>query len=230
MFSLPSLKAHNGACGSPRSASIYLPLCLSSFVSIGSLFSPLAAETVYRSPLWLRCALLQAEPEPEPAPPVEDAEEEDEEEEGDVVDLPTFSRKDRQMGRGKVIVQSVLESGGGAAYQRQEVAKSAEDLAKIMAAFEEKALFSKLDKDQRTEVAAIMQRQTFAPGEPLCSEGENGDTFFIVVSGTCEVSMGGRFLRQYPQVPGTSEGFGEIALIYNQPRAATVIAKTETEA
>ena len=159
----------------------------------------------------------QAEPEPEPAPGVE------EEEPEQVGSMPTFSRK---VGRGKVIVQSVLETDGGAGYTKQEVAKSQADLDTILAAFRDKPLFSKLDSDQRSMVAMIMQRQSFAAGETLMAEGESGDTFFIIAAGACSVDTGGQHLKDLPA--GT--GFGEIALIYNQPRTSTVVAKTAVEA
>lgn len=164
--------------------------------------------------------------EPEPAPPIEGMEAGEEEDEmGELADMPTFSRKDRHVGRGKVIVQSVLETGEGA-YEGQEVAKSQADLDAILAAFRDKPLFSKLDDDQHNMVASIMQRRSYAEGEALMNEGENGDTFFIIGSGTCSVEMGGRHLKDMP----AGGGFGEIALIYNQPRTSTVVAKTPVEA
>lgn len=168
--------------------------------------------------------VAQAEPEPEPAPPIEDVEEE-EEEAGELAEMPTFSRKERQIGRGKVIVQSVLETDG-AAYEKQEVVKSQADLDIIMAAFRDKPLFSKLDGDQRAMVSSIMQRQSFAAGETLMNEGDSGDTFFIISAGTCSVDMAGRHVKDLP----VGTGFGEIALIYNQPRTSTVVAKTAVEA
>lgn len=155
----------------------------------------------------------QAEPEP-------DVEEEEPEEVGS---MPAFSRK---LGRGKVIVQSVLETDGGAAYAKHEEAKSQADLDTILAAFRDKPLFSKLDSDQRSMVATIMQRQSFAAGQTLMTEGESGDTFFIIAAGVCSVDMAGQHLKDLPA--GT--GFGEIALIYNQPRTSTVVAKTAVEA
>ena len=90
----------------------------------------------------------------------------------------------------------------------------------------DKPLFAKLDGDQRAMVASIMQHHSFAAGETLMAEGENGDTFFIIGAGTCSVNMAGRHLKDLP----VGTGFGEIALIYNQPRTSTVVAKTAVEA
>ena len=120
----------------------------------------------------------------------------------------------------------MLETDGGAGYTKQEVAKSQADLDTILAAFRDKPLFSKLDSDQRSMVAMIMQRQSFAAGETLMAEGDSGDTFFIIGAGACSVDMAGRHLKDLP----VGTGFGEIALIYNQPRTSTVVAKTAVEA
>jgi len=55
-------------------------------------------------------------------------------------------------------------------------------------------------------------------GKVLCTEGESGGDFFLVVKGTAKVERGGKQLDQLG--PGTF--FGEIALIDQGPRTATV--------
>ena len=167
--------------------------------------------------------VVQAEPEPEP----ELDDEEEEEEEGEMAEMPAFDRKKGKLGRGRVIVQESVAPGTGTqGAPAIRVEKSDSDIAVIMAAFKQKPLFSKLDPGQLSEVAMIMQRESFAPGQPLMTEGENGDMFFIVSDGTCDVAMAGRHLRELP----AGEAFGEIALIYNQPRTSTIVAKTQVEA
>jgi CRP-like cAMP-binding protein len=60
----------------------------------------------------------------------------------------------------------------------------------------------------------------FTAGQVLCRQGESGEEFFVIVSGTAEVKRDGRSLRQL----GPGDFFGEIALIDHGPRTATVVA------
>jgi CRP-like cAMP-binding protein len=56
----------------------------------------------------------------------------------------------------------------------------------------------------------------------LTAEGEEGVGFFVIESGTAQVSVGGQDRR----LLGPGDYFGEIALIIDGPRTATVTAQT----
>ena len=59
----------------------------------------------------------------------------------------------------------------------------------------------------------------------MIEEGERGDTFYVVVDGSLEVSSDGRLLRTI----GPGDFFGEIALLRDVPRTATVRTLPEFE-
>jgi CRP/FNR family transcriptional regulator len=91
-------------------------------------------------------------------------------------------------------------------------------------------LFRQLD---RNEIAAMLReatKATFAAGESVYGEGEDGHAMFVVVQGSFEVyrDAGGERMVLAHVLPG--EHFGEIALIANRPRSASVRAATDAVA
>jgi CRP-like cAMP-binding protein len=64
---------------------------------------------------------------------------------------------------------------------------------------------------------------TYAGGEVVIREGDSGDLFYAILEGSAEVSQSGRSVR----TQGPGEYFGEIALLRDVPRTATVTARSE---
>ncbi len=81
-------------------------------------------------------------------------------------------------------------------------------------------LFASLPLTALERVAGGMHQVGFATGEALMTQGEPGDTYLVIDSGTVEVEIDGRF--RHRQGPG--DGIGEIALLREMPRTATVTA------
>jgi CRP-like cAMP-binding protein len=79
-----------------------------------------------------------------------------------------------------------------------------------------------------TEIALILDHGRWvsvAPGEVVVEQGQPGDGFYVIGSGQVEVIRDGQVVN----TQGPGDHFGEIALLMDVPRTATVIAKTPTQ-
>ena len=88
-------------------------------------------------------------------------------------------------------------------------------------------LFSTLSDDEANAVVAMAKQRSFAAGTEIIREGHVGGAgFYLVVSGTVDVSAQGKHLAT--QGPGGY--FGEMALLLEDtPRTASCVAATDTE-
>jgi len=71
----------------------------------------------------------------------------------------------------------------------------------------------------------VGKRRTYAAEEVIVKEGTTGTALYIVLSGRARVERAGETVGQL----GSGDFFGELALIEEHPRSATVIASEETD-
>ena len=84
-------------------------------------------------------------------------------------------------------------------------------------------LFADLDARELGQIASSMRERRFAAGETVTQEGAGGAGFFVVESGSADVSVDGA-----PRgTIGPGDYFGEIALLTGSDRTATITANSE---
>jgi CRP/FNR family transcriptional regulator len=86
-------------------------------------------------------------------------------------------------------------------------------------------LLAGLDARIRRRLAETGKRRTYAEGEEIVREGSTGTALYIVLNGTARVVRGGEAIGEVR----AGDFFGELALIEEHPRSASVVAATETE-
>ncbi|MHB1496873.1 MAG: cyclic nucleotide-binding domain-containing protein [Acidimicrobiales bacterium] len=87
------------------------------------------------------------------------------------------------------------------------------------------ALFAGVSKRDLQHLAKAAHHMTFEPGAHLTNEDEVGVTFFVVMKGEADVSVGGQSRRRLR----AGDYFGEMSIIDRSPRSAEVVAVTELE-
>lgn len=92
---------------------------------------------------------------------------------------------------------------------------------------EEVSLLSTLTPYERSKIADALETIKYTPGTQIIREGDIGDKFYILESGTAEAVKRGvqQPLKSYQK----GDYFGELALLDDKPRAATVQAKTDVK-
>jgi CRP/FNR family cyclic AMP-dependent transcriptional regulator len=84
-------------------------------------------------------------------------------------------------------------------------------------------LFADLSKQEVQQIARLFKERRFAEGETVVKEGSGGAAFFVIESGEAAVFLGG---KKHTTLKA-DDYFGEIALIDEGPRLATITASSE---
>ncbi len=91
-------------------------------------------------------------------------------------------------------------------------------------------LFEGLTEDQLNSLSPFTYRKNFGPGELIVEEGHTGNGLYLIVSGNVEAVKGlGTEQQQTVNKLGEGEVFGELALLGEWPRTATVRAVDNVE-
>lgn len=90
---------------------------------------------------------------------------------------------------------------------------------------EEVPLLSSLKPYERAKIADALDTIKFPVGAPIITEGDPGDAFYLLESGEAEALKNGVSVKEYHR----GDYFGELALLDEKPRAASIVTKTEVK-
>uniref|UniRef100_G3U963 Protein kinase cAMP-dependent type I regulatory subunit beta n=1 Tax=Loxodonta africana TaxID=9785 RepID=G3U963_LOXAF len=122
-----------------------------------------------------------------------------------------------------VMSAEVYTEEDAVSYVRKVIPKDYKTMTALAKAISKNVLFAHLDDNERSDIFDAMFPVTHIAGEIVIQQGDEGDNFYVIDQGEVDVYVNGEW------VTSISEGgsFGELALIYGTPRAATVKAKTD---
>ena len=105
-----------------------------------------------------------------------------------------------------------------AASSRQSTAQVAEHLAAVR-------VFAGCGRKELRAIAKLAKVSMVHQGTQIITEGDEGNTMYVILTGTARVSRGGRKLATM----GPGVVFGELAMLSPGPRTATVVALSDME-
>lgn len=100
---------------------------------------------------------------------------------------------------------------------------SHDQLKRLNASVVKNFLFNQLDEDSLRTIIFALEEKRYPKDTEIIKQGDEGDFFYIVEKGTVDYLVDNKVVNT--STDGSS--FGELALMYNSPRAATVLAKTD---
>jgi MFS family permease len=86
-------------------------------------------------------------------------------------------------------------------------------------------IFAPLPRPELERLALALSELRVEAGDTVITQGEPGDRFYVIREGSAEVEIDGEHVRTL----GAGDSFGEIALVSDIPRTATVLAATDLE-
>lgn len=88
-------------------------------------------------------------------------------------------------------------------------------------------LLSTLDSNEVAKIADALEPQKFPPGYTIIKEGDKGEAFYLLEAGEAEAFKNGIAdpVKKYSK----GDYFGELALLNDAPRAASIVSKTEVK-
>ncbi|XP_069123367.1 cAMP-dependent protein kinase regulatory subunit isoform X1 [Argopecten irradians] len=126
--------------------------------------------------------------------------------------------------RGAVSAE-VYKEEDAAQYVKKVVPKDYKTMAALSKAIARNVLFSHLDDNERSDIFDAMFPVHRHSGEIIIQQGDDGDNFYVIDQGEVDIFVN----NEHVTTIGEGGSFGELALIYGTPRAATVKAKGDVK-
>ena len=123
----------------------------------------------------------------------------------------------KKVARRNIVFAESLENSN---FEHKSFPKSDSELEVLRTALHNHFLFAKLEETSLSMILSSLEKKPFAENDIIIRQGDFGDTFYVITEGTILIEIDGNEVAKL-EAP---RAFGELALIYGAPRAATVRA------
>ncbi len=140
------------------------------------------------------------------------------------VSRPVTNISNMRIGRRHSDLRDRLANGKAAKANPEATSKTSAETQFICETLKNHWLFDETTAKAMAIIVQHMYRQAAKAGETIVKQGDKGNEFFLIQSGTCTIVVDGVRVGDELKTGGT---FGELALFYECARTATVIAKED---
>lgn len=137
------------------------------------------------------------------------------------------NKTDYKVGRSSVSAEVYGEFNKKGSFKPPVNPKSQDQLDRILAKLSVSILFSSLDSKEKKVLADAMRVVEVPANSRVIEQGKEGDELYVVDSGKldCFKKFPGDANERHLLTYGPGDAFGELALMYNAPRAASIVSK-----
>lgn len=137
--------------------------------------------------------------------------------------LPTEQHK-RRDGISSEATNTMLRNG-----IFKNMPKTKDQSARLLSVIQRSVLFRNLDTGDIKIIFQAFEQEFFVAGTTIFEQGDDGDRFYLIDSGRCHISaVDDRDIQVVSVFVGDGDTFGELAIMYGTPRAASVTAAVDT--
>mmetsp|Transcript_60700 Transcript_60700/g.166687 ORF Transcript_60700/g.166687 Transcript_60700/m.166687 type:complete len:227 (+) Transcript_60700:366-1046(+) len=157
----------------------------------------------------------------------EDYSDTEDEDEGDFKEMDTFVPLTKPRGRNISIMAAAVTMPSN--WQPPVYEKADDEMLMLTQRVGQNALMKHLGKKEVDILVKAFQVKYFDSGDIIIEQGDTGDLFYIIEEGQCEIFVEGVGMVMTIDGGEGRDFFGELALLYNSPRAATVKAASSVK-
>ncbi|CAD8047856.1 unnamed protein product [Paramecium primaurelia] len=147
----------------------------------------------------------------------------------EVIELPKRPAAARKQ-RASISAEAYGQYNRKESFQPRVIVKTQQQKEKIGKRLEQSFMFASLDQREKDIVIDAMEERSYNAEDWVIKQGDNGDNLYVVDQG--ELNCFKRFIKdgenKFLKVYYPGESFGELALLYNAPRAASIQCKTDS--
>ncbi|CAD8059332.1 unnamed protein product [Paramecium sonneborni] len=147
----------------------------------------------------------------------------------EVIELPKRPAAARKQ-RASISAEAYGQYNKKESFQPRVIVKTQQQKEKIGKRLGQSFMFASLDQKEKDIVIDAMEERNYNAEDWVIQQGDNGDNLYVVDQG--ELNCFKRFTKdgenKFLKVYYPGESFGELALLYNAPRAASIQSKTNS--